>query len=417
MSDDALPDDLDRAVDARLEAYRPGAQPPFEAIEERKRGKDRRRLLAAAASVAIVAVATAALAVPGPGRRPVEQIAVAPPSSAPASPAWDGRSGPLFEDGPAVSCVETYSPQTLTNRSLAFDGTVAAVGASISNRPDKGQLELTGVTFTVNTWYRGGTTGEVTVDLPPPASRSYSVGSRLLVSGEPRWAGEPLDRPIAWTACGGFTRYYDPETAQVWQDAFEAQDSPENLRLTSDGVRGATLCLADARGEFPEDSCRLIGKDGADRLTRALNGAQPQGRQPMCDATGATYRLLFDMPSARVIPIIIPTACGPITVGPGQYRINDRAARALDAEYAREAKYTKFINRCVGREDVPLAPAFVGLDEDKATREESRVLAENVTTIRVIGRDGSCLGRTRDLRSDRVNLIVMDGEVVWAGRF
>ena len=43
----------------------------------------------------------------------------------------------------------------------------------------------------------------------------YDIGSRLLVSGEPRWEGSPLDAPIAW-GCG-FARYYDPQTAAVWR--------------------------------------------------------------------------------------------------------------------------------------------------------------------------------------------------------
>lgn len=77
-----------------------------------------------------------------------------------------------------------------------------------------------------------------------------------------------------------------------------------------------------------------------------------------------------------------------------------------------------FIQRCVGAaENAVLTPALVGLPEDEATRESSRVLAEGAATVRVIGRDGTCLGRTRDLRSDRVNLLIADGKVVWAGRF
>lgn len=82
------------------------------------------------------------------------------------------------------------------------------------------------MTFHVNKWFRGGSSDTVTVDWYPPhqgnsntdpSLASYGVGSRLLVSGGPRWGGALLDSPIAWTC--GFTRYYDPQTAAAWEAA------------------------------------------------------------------------------------------------------------------------------------------------------------------------------------------------------
>lgn len=419
-----MSDDLDRAIDAGIDAHRPASIPPFDAIIARGRRRDRGRMIAAAAAVALVAVTTAALALPDSQGQRSERLAGEPPVSEPVPPAWDGRSGPLAEEGiTRASCVETYSPTSLVNRAFAFDGTVSEIGASVTNRAGKGQLELAGVTFTVNTWYRGGEQDTIAVDLPRPVPAgsavgqtgpSYEVGSRLLVSGEPRWGGAPLDQPIAWTACGGFTRYYDPETAEIWRGAFAAQNSPDSLRLTSEGVRGATLCLADTNGGYADSGCRLIGKNGADRLVRALTGAQPQGRQPLCDAAGPTYRLTFDMPAARVIPIIVPTPCGPISVGDLRYRINDDAVRALKSEFSREAKYAEFIERCVGREsDAAEANAYLGKTED----ELARLRTEQGVDIRVVGRDGTCLYRLSDRKSERVNVILVDDAVIWARRF
>lgn len=66
----------------------------------------------------------------------------------------------------------------------------------------------------------------------------------------------------------------------------------------------------------------------------------------------------------------------------------------------------------MGRDSARFAEEFVGLSEDEA--------AERVTTsggLRVVARDGECLGRNDDFRTDRVNVIVQDGIVVWAGRF
>ena len=56
--------------------------------------------------------------------------------------------------------------------------------------------------------------GAATVESTP----YYEIGSRLLVSGEPRFGGSPMTDPVAW-ACG-FTRWYTPADARTWQDTF-----------------------------------------------------------------------------------------------------------------------------------------------------------------------------------------------------
>jgi hypothetical protein len=103
---------------------------------------------------------------------------------------------------------------------------VLAVAGSVSDRGDEADLGLPGVTFGVREWFSGGRGDTVTVDVQLPTTGSsdpsdpgygYGVGSRLLVSGEARWGGSPLEFPIAW-GCG-FSRYYDPETATAWRDA------------------------------------------------------------------------------------------------------------------------------------------------------------------------------------------------------
>jgi hypothetical protein len=135
------------------------------------------------------------------------------------------RSGPLPDAG-AASCVESYAPEAVTGRAFAFDGVVVEVGRSVSDRGGSSDLGLPGVTFEVREWFSGGRADTVTVDLQSPstgseeasvAGHAYDVGSRLLVSGEARWGGSPLEHPIAW-GCG-FSRYYDPATATAWRDA------------------------------------------------------------------------------------------------------------------------------------------------------------------------------------------------------
>jgi hypothetical protein len=126
----------------------------------------------------------------------------------------------------AASCVEGYSVKALINRAFAFDGTIIAISPPRTNRPGA-KLSLVAATFHVNEWFHGGSKRTVTVDMAPPQQQgasakvapSYRVGTRLLVSGEPRWGGgAPLGDAIAW-GCG-FTRYYDPATANIWRAAF-----------------------------------------------------------------------------------------------------------------------------------------------------------------------------------------------------
>lgn len=74
----------------------------------------------------------------------------------------------------------------------------------------------------------------------------------------------------------------------------------------------------------------------------------------------------------------------------------------------------EFIQRCVGREDTESAPdGYVGLTEQQL--RDSPPNPEDPP--RIVGRDRVCLDRTDDRRPERVNVILDDSRVVWAGRF
>lgn len=115
----------------------------------------------------------------------------------------------------AMSCVEGYSLDTLANRAFAFDGAVTHIGT-------EEDLLYVEVTFEVHEWFKGEGPSEVIVQMFPPnlvtsvSNAHYAVGSRLLVTGEPRWGGAPLEDPVAWYC--GFSRTYDAETATSWRD-------------------------------------------------------------------------------------------------------------------------------------------------------------------------------------------------------
>jgi hypothetical protein len=192
----------------------------------------RRRLpLAAAASgVAAVALLGGILAASGVVRQQNRPPVVPSATHSISESLPDGRSGDVFP-GHAASCVEEYSAATLARRAFAFDGTVTGIGPSPNDDPawpsGGGPDPYVPVTFTVNRWYRGGDGATITVAMLPPSpstseidtgNGSYQVGSRLLVTGEPRWGGRPLDRPVAWTC--GFTRWYTAADAAVWDDVF-----------------------------------------------------------------------------------------------------------------------------------------------------------------------------------------------------
>ncbi|HEX8498901.1 MAG TPA: hypothetical protein VF661_17000 [Actinomycetales bacterium] len=151
-----------------------------------------------------------------------------------AEPATESRTGPVGDGGAASSCVATYAPSTVGERAFAFDGTVTAIREGTTNRPGGGHLDTSAVTFAVHEWWRGGPVSTVTVDLQlSPGGRTaseevsppYGVGTRLLVSGENRWGGEPLDDALAW-GCG-FTRYHDRATAAAWREAMAPQAARE----------------------------------------------------------------------------------------------------------------------------------------------------------------------------------------------
>jgi hypothetical protein len=130
-------------------------------------------------------------------------------------------TGDLFGDAGGFSCLEQYDPQTLAQRGFALDGTVASIGENSS--PADVADPYVPVTLTVQRWFRGGEGTTVTVAMFPPdavssaGNTTYSVGSRLLVSGERRGAPPRPDELVAW-ACG-FTRWYDQATAAEWETA------------------------------------------------------------------------------------------------------------------------------------------------------------------------------------------------------
>ena len=119
-----------------------------------------------------------------------------------------------------MSAIEQYSAKTLRQRAFAFDGTVVGIETRVDPKIPERDQERSWVTFQVHRWFRGGTADEVPIWFDGRREFGLDPGVRLLVSGQPRWGGAPLDNPIAWP--GGFTRPWDKGTAGEWAAAFDA---------------------------------------------------------------------------------------------------------------------------------------------------------------------------------------------------
>jgi hypothetical protein len=220
--------DLDQLLTEHVRDNTPDAVPDFRVVRERAalegrepaRIRGRRRALLAVAAAAALVVGTwgmNGLLRGDDGARPAAEGPVL-------------RSGALPEGG-AASCVYEPTPDNLAMRAFAFDGTVTAIDTAAEDAPPDGDdLGYARVTFAVERWFTGGAAPEVVVQMSPPlevpvvaqddeGGPSYRVGTRLLVSGEPRWGGpDPLTDPVVW-GCG-FTVYWDAQTAQAWERTF-----------------------------------------------------------------------------------------------------------------------------------------------------------------------------------------------------
>jgi hypothetical protein len=232
--------EIDRVLGGYLRELTPSHVPDFENVKAKARRRVRTRgaaVVMGAVAVAVTGVSVVVGVQPGAPdptvvaitARPGGRVSVSPPHARSAFRAKT-RTGALADIG-SMSCVNTYSPRTVADRAFAFDGTVVRIGPGATVGPAGGEIRYAAVTFRVNEWFRGGTSPEVTADMTPPSTSgrdvdtrsdeqgltSYGIGSRLLVSGEPRWGGPALKDAVVF-GCG-FTRYYDKQTASAWRQA------------------------------------------------------------------------------------------------------------------------------------------------------------------------------------------------------
>lgn len=182
------------------------------------------------------------------------------------------------------SCVTGYSAAALRGRAFAFDGTVLELDDQAHDPKAPKPDVVTGLAvFKVNEWFKGGSETEATVWM----QRDVHVGDRLLVTGQPRWGGAPLDDAIAWEC--GFTGAYAPARATEWR---------------------ATLEGSASAGAAPQDWVAIYAVDAPDNRFRdafiTAAGLQVYEGPPSCWTTLAEH--LGASPGATVLGVHATTA-------------------------------------------------------------------------------------------------------------
>jgi len=186
----------------------------------------RRWYLTIAAAVAALALLVGGLA--WAARDPSSTSSPIAPTASDGPLVADTTTTSISSNAPSeASCALAYSVDTLRQRSWAFDGTVTAISEGRDSR--LGAVPV--ATFDVHRWYKGGSGTEVTVQVGERVPQgnvvaddiATGVGSRLLVAGEPRWGGDPLDDAIAWTC--EFTQPWSEDGEREWRTAFANEPS------------------------------------------------------------------------------------------------------------------------------------------------------------------------------------------------
>lgn len=126
-----------------------------------------------------------------------------------------GMAETSADDTSTGRCVEQYSGATLRERAFAFDGTVVSVASVQDPRAPKDDIVAGQVEFQVHEWFSPRGPGDL---VKVWMQRSVEPGDRLLVAGEPRWGGEPLDDAIAHEC--EFTASYSDALRAEWSTAF-----------------------------------------------------------------------------------------------------------------------------------------------------------------------------------------------------
>ena len=390
--------ELHQAVQDELAAHRPDRVPPFDAVRSRKRSRDRRRLATGGAALSAVVLAGAALVV-------VPSLGAGGDRLVPGQRAAPGGQ----EGGSADFASADGRPANVEGRrySVSADGrtlTVAVLVGGSCERP--GTASLTATETPGSIALRAYVTPPPPSSAPPRAPAPPGTTNACATIPNVQQVSVGLAEPLADRAVTD--RFGNPLDEEGTPGGTAA---PRAVAWT-----GAQVCLL---GGGDAELCRDLGAAEARALQTVLDRAvlDTSGSTTDCGPVSRIYNVQFQHPAVRAIPAKVPLTCSPVTRGGdngGNYRLDSASRNEVKQAYdeALPDRTAAFIERCVAGEQLDLAPELLGLTED-----DLQSVLEDGTDLRVIGRDGDCLAQRRDLRPERVNVLVEDGRVVWAGRF
>lgn len=358
--------DLDRAVDARIDAHRPEQVPPFEAIQARRSRRNRTRA-AGGALLSVLAVAGSAFGASavgsGPDRLPSYTGPAEPPPTTYVLRYEQGHPYDAEADQAAVAACtalpgvgEVSEEQTLPPKYI-----VTVAGGEAAEAFTDCALNLSGV--------------------------SLSFLPTVVPWADALWEPPAFADRVRLPSCGAFEIVpgdVPPEAIACMNRAVAGPEGAE-LALSLQPIDGDSV-IAYIR-VLPGDQGVEIFEDG----TRNQNGwilASCKGFDP---ETG----LGDDCQTTQQYP------AGGVSTEPGTAQPE---APPLPPPY---------IERCFGAGPYQAADGYAGVALDQA----AALAEQDGLRFREVGRDGECLNADFDLRDDRISVAVADGTVVWAARF
>lgn len=239
----------------------------------------------------------------------------------------------------------------------------------------------------------------------PPGRGSYKLsynGPVLIDGGGPDPMAEAVEKMAACLELPGVESVTQSVLLPpVYRLRIDDSDQQEAFTRCVDGVEGFQLIDTTTEQTF------TIRPEGVQDVQAYADGMTACLNLPTVGATS-----ISDTPPLSYVAY----AAGPAVADLDQC-LDDVPGAAVEVQQGAPGNpvgLQEFISRCVGREDAEPAPdGYVGLTEQQLRDSPP----DPANPPRIVGRDRVCLDRTDDRRPERVNVIIDDSRVVWAGRF
>lgn len=193
---------------------------------------------------------------------------------------------------------------------------------------------------------------------------------------------------------------------------------------TLGGTDGLLACPTDVSVCLDDGQCEVRGAAKAQALRDLLASAPVTGGPAaICEKRRGTnsrpaigYRVFFTDSEAATMTVLSPDDCQPLAFDGRLFSLDEAQRAAVRATYESplgQQDLGAFVQQCLGDPSARQALEVVGLTEAAA----ERLVRDHNEPFRVVGRDGGCSAHTKDLRGNRVNVVLNEGRVVGAARF